>query len=357
MSKVKRLLLGVIVGMMALSCAVDGGDITEDFSMESYMAWIERYAPDADSVYGGVYIEFKERADNWRDLDTAELDSVYVRLNYTGYTLAGDIFETRDSALAKQMGTWLPTTHFVDDYVPYSLHGKLSVGLMVGIDSMRVGDSARIYMPSKLGYTSTMNENTGYAGTTSYYTGFPIYFDVRLNAIVRDPSKAEIEEVDKWVSENWKGSVIDTIAEGFYLRKVLPNPVGDTITSDSTVTYDYDSYFLDGKLLKTTSDSLAKAMEYYKAGESYNSVTITSNTLKDTTTTSTYSVFPKSLLKMQYGETAEVVCISTYAAGAAGDRTNVPEIQYYMPQRFIIKAETNIVEKDDEADEEEDTKE
>ncbi|MFI3287940.1 MAG: hypothetical protein R3Y61_05630 [Rikenellaceae bacterium] len=354
MSKVKRFAVGVIVGLIALSCAVDSTDYSEEFSTDSYLAWIKQNAPNADSLAGNVYIEFFERADNWEELtDTVELDSVFVRINYTGWTLAGDAFETRSESLAKMMGTWLETTHFVDDYVLFSVYSKLSVGLLLGLDSMRVGDSARIYMPYELGYTSSMNVNSGYAGTTSYYTGYPVYFDIRLSAIVDDPDTYELNELNSWVLENWGTSGYDTLAEGFYFRLLTENPVGDTITEDSSATYDYCSYFLDGQGIITTIEDTAYVWGYHDDDESYSDITITSSTFTDIDdTTNTYRVFPMSILNMRAGEVGEAVCISDYAAGNSGDQTNVPEIQYYQPQRFIIFVEDDT-DYDDEEEEEE----
>ncbi len=350
MTKLKRLFLCALVSVMALSCAEESIDVTTDFPKESYLKWIENNAPNADSLSNDVFIEFKERAENWESLAGPILDTSWVRVNYTGRTLNGDVFQTRDSALSKQMGTWAYTTHFVDDYLYYRSGGNmLCEGLVTALGAMRAGDSARVYIPADMGYGSVMGENDGYIGTTGSYLGFPVYFDIRLNVIDNNPYVDEVARLNAWVAENWGMTEKDTLREGFYIRVLESNPGGDIITKDSTATYNYESYFLDMKPIETTFEELAEEWGYYNSKTAYDPVTITPSVFEDTI--SEYRVLPMTVLEMRRGEIAEAAVTSKWA-GQAGDLAAKPQIMPYECQLFkIYLKEIEVEEEDEESDE------
>lgn len=351
MSRVKWVFVSLLVSFIIFSCARET-DPTEDFMEESFLAWIAKNAPNADSLPGNVYIEYKERADNYEDLPTAILDTSWLRVNYTGYTLAGDIFETRDSALAIQMGTWAYNTHFKDDYLLYSLYNtKLCYGLMIAFDTMRAGDSARVYIPAEFGYSSSMSTNAGYTGLSSSYTGYPIMFDIRLAAIENDPDTVELELLNRWVAKNWGLTEDDTIKTGLYYRITSPYAAGDTITSDSSITYDVSSYFLDFHPNRTTLEDVALDWGYYSSDSTYSSVNISSSTFEDTT--GTYSAYSQVILQMRKGEVAEGASISSYLTGIYGWETALPQVLPYEPQWFVIEVDADEDDPDDDDDEDE----
>ncbi len=336
MSRLRGLILAAVIGLSVLSCAKEAESPLGDVNIESFLAWMEKNAPEAVELDYGVFMDFKQRAANWEQLPTPKVDTSWIRLSYTGYTLAGDVFETRDSLLAAQLGTSLPTTHFVDDYIFYTSQQKLCYGLYLALSELRVGDEVRIYIPEFLSYTTTMNENSGYAGPAgSTYVGYPVYFDVKIASIDEDPREIEVQRINDWVADNWGMTEADTLREGLYMRIIDARPLGDTITEDSTATYQYFSTFLDGHPSQTNIQSIAEEWGTYSTSDSYSLVSITNSTFTDTL--STFGVFPRVILNMRQGETAEAVAASWYAAGIYGDADQVPQVLPYDTQVYQIE--------------------
>ena len=107
---------------MATSCAereVEDYDILENNSLRAWM----------DKNYDGPYDSW-EQDPNWKSTDSglyiysmrhsdgeAVADTTWVRISYTGKTLDGNIFYTRNAGVAKRQGTFSRRTHYVDDFV------------------------------------------------------------------------------------------------------------------------------------------------------------------------------------------------------------------------------------------------
>ncbi len=338
------------MSVVAVGCATPGDNPMADFPLESFEAWIDVNAPTADSLAEGVYIEYYSRATNWEELPAPIVDTSWIRLNYTGYTLDGSVFETRDSTLALQLGTWVQTTHFVDDYVPYAVSNKICPGLYVALTNMRQGDIARIYISASMAYSSTlMGENSGYAGPTLEYFGYPVYFDVMVDEIVDDPQEHELDSLQRWVQANWKdkGYVVDSLAEGIYMRMILEDPTADSITSDSTVNYNWQSYFLDNHPVNTNIEDLAEEWGVYSSSVLYDIEQMTPSKFEDSL--STYQVYRLAIINMRQGEIAEAVAVSWLAAGVFGDAGAVPQILPFESLRFNIET----LAKEDDTDEDE----
>ncbi len=337
--------IGVLV-VANLSCATGNNDYGVDFAGESFLAWMEKNAPNATLLEEGIYIEYFERQKNWEELPEIEADSSWLKLNYTGYNLQGSAFITRDSSEGAWLGlTSSPRSRFVDDYIFNQNTSKLCAGLQSGLNYMRAGDSARIYIPTALGYGASIASNTTYTVSTINYVGVPIYFDIALKDIVNDPYEKEIELLNQWVAENWGMTEEDTLKTGFYIRTITEGNPKDSITVDSTVTYDYSSYFLDGQLYKTTLEDVAVEWGYYSSSDNYYSVTVSS--IEFSSTTVTNSVYREALLEMCYGEVAEVAAISLYGIGFQGDQTSDPEVLPYESMLFSIEAHEYVVEEEE----------
>ncbi len=80
------------------------------------------------------------------------LDTVSV--NYTGYLLNGQVFDTSIEEVARENDLYNEGRQ----YVPYEVvigRSRVIRGWHIGLDSMSVGDKATLFVPSKLGYGPT----------------------------------------------------------------------------------------------------------------------------------------------------------------------------------------------------------
>ena len=66
--------------------------------------------------------------------------------------IAGDVFTTRDSAVARQQGTFEYYTHYAPELVEYELGGAMIDGLYHALGAMTEGDSVVAYIPPALSY-------------------------------------------------------------------------------------------------------------------------------------------------------------------------------------------------------------
>lgn len=330
-------LTAVLAAVFVASCAEQKYDPTSGFQRESFDAWVKKYDPIAEKKASGIYVRFYNRDANWSELPAPVLNTSWLSINYTGRALSNNVFETRDSALTQLIGTWAITTHFVPDFVLYNQTQKLCTGMVDALSFMREGDSARIYIPSDLAYSSTMSVNSAYSYTGTTYINFPIYFDIALKRIVNDPYTVELQRTKKYAESLGFNTIMDSVDKGLYVRIVKSNPQGNEITVDSTVNAWYSSYFFDKKLVATNIDSIARKAGYYSSDTKYEVKTLSPANF--TATTGTYLVFPKAVLKMRRGESSQVVAASWWGAGMSGDLTGKPQILPYESLVYDIYVE------------------
>ncbi len=339
MSKAKNYFIVALLAAVLFSCAENKHNEVEGLQTQSFEAWMAKYASTAEKMPEGYYIEYYHRAPDWESLPAIDPDSSWVRINYAMSTLQGNIFETRDSLTARMLGTWAPTTHFVDDFISGS-SVKLCTGLTYALNNMRVGDSARVYIPTELGYNSSVADNVGYMGSEVTYVGVPVYVDIALKEIVNDPYEWELDNLNKWVADNWGLTIEDTISTGLYMRIIKANPTGDTLTTDSLANFNYSSFFLDGQLINTSIQSVADSAGYNDGETSYYYQTLTTEGVE--TGVDLYPVFADVIQDhMRKGESAEAVAASWYANGVGGDIAATPQLLPYQSHKYVITVLTD----------------
>lgn len=332
----------LIFGAFA-SCAKKSTSITGALSKESFNAWIQKNAPAAKKLDGDVYLEFKERSPYWEHLDAPKLDTSWLQLNLTAYTFSVEspqVIGTRNSELARLIGSWEYTTHFVPDVLlyKYESYGVICPGLAIALQYMRAGDKARVYIPADLMLSST-TFTTGYA-LIENYTGYPVYYDVELVDVIDKPTMWEENVAFKYAANNWRYTRSDTVAAGLYMRTIVSNPTGNPITLDSTVRMFQVLRFLDGQLLSTNIDSVA-ANNHYKGLEqtssSYSVLKLSPTDFDGDEYMKKNLIYRKILPLMRTGEQVEVVATSAWGLGNAGAVDNVPQIGAYEPLHYMFR--------------------
>ena len=162
----------------------------EDIEQRSLKAWIEKNHKDLVDNYqeeGGYYVEV---------LDPGCADSmaitgkdVWLWYDFTGRDLQGNICETRDWKLAKQLNTYNIHAHYVPTF---RFSGKESTTMMEGtylatfnklnIDGeefeVRYGTKLRLYMPSSI--VAPLSADGGYEGQYALDEGKPMIVDMHI---------------------------------------------------------------------------------------------------------------------------------------------------------------------------------
>lgn len=86
----------------------------------------------------------------------------WIQLDYTGRIMVdGDVFVTRDSAVAVEQGTFEYFTHYVPQMIQFYEDGDLPRGVYDAVGTMNEGDRVRVYVPYTLAYGNYGRSFTG----------------------------------------------------------------------------------------------------------------------------------------------------------------------------------------------------
>jgi len=106
----------------------------------------------ATTLESGLQILFLEQKDGAQPKQGQLVD-----LNYQGYFSDGKLFDTNVEEIAKETGTWdsRRAAHpkgYAPIQMPYSADAQMIPGFREGVQKMKVGDKAVLFIPSHLGY-------------------------------------------------------------------------------------------------------------------------------------------------------------------------------------------------------------
>lgn len=339
-------ILATAISIGVSSCAKTEPLAVGGLGEDSFKAWLAKNDPQAEAMPSGIYIHFKERGN--MEFLKPKPDESWFRIDYTIYAMNGVIAISRDSVRAKLVGSWVPVTHFVDDFLPYKsglnyTYPEICEGLRDAFQYLRVGDSARIYIPSRLAYTEQYFYeyfNKGNACEQATLSLMPLYFDVRVNEIVNNPKEQELLRVQDYVRLKWGILAKDSIGYGLYMRLLEDYPTGDSIKKDTTVRYFYSERFMDNHLVETNVEKVSEAAGYlgyvdWKYELNNFEPSAFESAGSDTTN---QRLFAKVFLKMKTGQTVEVVSTSEWTGqGNSGSKSNIPQVLPYEPRKMQIK--------------------
>lgn len=314
-------LVAVIFG-----CAKDPVLPSEDMSKISFEQWIAKNAPNAVKlpINDDVYIEYYYRNPTpWPDSLIPRLYSWFF-IDYTGYTFDGKIFVSRQSDKIRKSGTWSFKTHFVDEFSQWYPDGGIwCQGLLDAFTQLHYMDSARIFIAAPMGYTTdTMKRNVGTQGETSTYIGVPVYFDVRFKNSLNYAAKWWMDSLTRFVVDKWGLNPEDSIFSGCYMRKIVSNPSGYQIDTDSTVYAHYKDCFMDNHFISSNMDSVNIMEHTYNYQASYWPIS------KKVGSEDGYMDFyDRALPYMRKGETAEFALVAGWGPyGQEGSSYTIPQI-------------------------------
>ncbi|MFQ8806630.1 MAG: hypothetical protein ACLR8Y_18010 [Alistipes indistinctus] len=169
--------------MLAASCAKNEDESNETLRERSFEAWIQLYAPNAEKLDGGIYVEKLKSSEQPGALTPADVDT-WVMINYTGRTMAsGDVVVTRDPEIAKYQGTFNYYTHYTPDYVPFTPYNSIYYGsdlnLIVGnylaLGHMKEGEISGVSIFRRIWLTGRADTVTNTPGSADRTHWAPIF--------------------------------------------------------------------------------------------------------------------------------------------------------------------------------------
>ncbi len=212
--------------LFSASCAEENLRNYDGLEQVALDGWMERYHPELvknKQEKGGYYVDLLDAGDPAKPVN----DTIYwVRLEFTGRDLKGNICLTRDEMTARQIGTFTNHTHYVPFYrycgeessnLFDGLHLALRNTLTLDADyaaergfseevNLGLGAEAILYLPSTI--VGEMSGSGGYEGQyfdTSSFTldgNRPLIARIKVVDLVKNPLQREGEEVDAFGREN-----------------------------------------------------------------------------------------------------------------------------------------------------------
>ncbi len=355
-SFLKKLAVPLLMLLVAVSCAeTEPGLPFEERQQEAFDLWMAKYHPGITKLESGLYLEWISQNPSHRRLN----EGYWMILNYTGRTIAGDIYTSRSADIAKQLGYFSYETHYVGEYSQftttfgdsdYSALYNTPIGELEALALMHEGDSVRLYIPPKLGYVYGFSGATGYVSGVAMTSSYPVILELGLQKVVPDPVIYDHEQTYLFARDSLGIlSPADSTAYGLYMKKLVEVPDGDTITTDSTVSVYYVGRFIDGFVFDTNVDSVAKARGIYetivsdenRGSSHFNPLTVTPSPNKSEGAKG----FDQAILHMRKGEKSEVVMNSSLGYGSTGDTyEGYLVIPPYTPLIFEIYVESDETE-------------
>ena len=338
MNRIIRVISACAVAAVCLSsCAKEPSVDWDTLREDAFEAWMDLYGDGAEKQESGVYIKKLHSESN---VVKPPIEGDWVAIDYTGRLLTtGDVFATRDSAVAQQQGTFQYYTHYVPEFVEYKKGESIIDGLYYTLATMNEGDSELAYIPPALAYgTAGGSFSNGYQGQISSVSAFiPIIMNLRLDKIVPDPLSYESSLVREYAYEKWGLAVNDTVRKNMYRRVLSQGKDTTTVGKDSVVCLYYIGKFLDGFVFDTNiADSALKYNIYSTSSSStkYDSISLTVGSSDTTYIKGFYS----AVEGLRYGDVAQVVFTSTYGYGSTGTSSSGSTvIQPYSPLMFTIE--------------------
>lgn len=239
--------------VLLASCAkeqTESYDKFEDQALEAYMTQKHKDLLENYQTDGGYYVDIIKLSDK-ADPKPVNDTICWVKFDFSGRDLSGNIALTRRAAEAYQLGTFTKYTH----YVPYYRYcGEANAGLIEGtylamrntlhlgeeyarnkgIDReylLRDGDVVRLYMPSRVVGSGGISGDGGYEGQYSLSAKRPLIMEMEIVGIDKNPLEAEGSLVDAFAKENG-GMVMFTKdgEDGSEKRRPIPGTESTPIT-------------------------------------------------------------------------------------------------------------------------------
>lgn len=227
MKWITRLLYLPVVGMLFLSsCAKDQTESYDKFEDQALEAWMTQNRPDLLGNLqseGGYYVDVLAAGETLSDEVAPIRDTAcWVRFDFSGRDLSGNIILTRRAAEARLVNTFTKYTHYVPYYrycgvantsllegsylaMRNVLHLDEEYARKRGLDpefELRKGSKVVLYMPSRIVGASGVEGDGGYEGQYSLSSKRPFIVEMVVKEIVKNPLESEGSDVDSFCEAN-----------------------------------------------------------------------------------------------------------------------------------------------------------
>lgn len=269
----------------AAGCAKQTETPANEAEKRYFDAWMEIHHPDVTPTEHWVYIIDEEKTSS---TSPEALSKDYVFVTYTQKDLSGNISETTDSLVAKQLNQFQRQNYYGPAvwYRP-----NMMSGIYYAIEGMDIGDFRSVVIPGWfMGYDRYDSEEAYLANVTG---GSNAIYDIKVTGQTDDIIKWQIDSMSIFVGEDKFGmfrqiTPSDSTEYGFYYEGIIQDENGETVDTpeylesisedeeheslfpqDTTVYINYTGRRLDGQAFDTTDEITAKDNGIYSSDKTY----------------------------------------------------------------------------------------
>ena len=345
MKNLVRLFAIIFLGITATQCAKQENESFNTTEERSLDAWMKENHPGVEKTEFGIYIEWLRPSDT--DAPMVETTD-WVRYNTKITCMDNTLLVSRYEEDAVREGTFSRYTHYVPHYNMFSEYLKCTHAEFITLTKMHVGDSVRIYSPSRQAFQDAqLNAIYGYEGwvcsdknpykAVPDLTKKPVIIDLVLKDIIKDPKEYEMGQVEAKAQE-WGLNVNDTIRKELYFSYIDEDLTAPKVAFNDTIYIEYTGRFFDGFLFDTNEPQVA--------ANEWNEFYITSpGKFIPSITTALYSQIklPSALKevfrdeRIRYNSKFKVLLSSDWAAGVTGISPSVAQAEVAAYTPFIYE--------------------
>ena len=269
MNRLSILICAAAAASLLASCAKNETSGVNDANKRYLESWMKINHPGAVKDGLGIYI-LDESSGSGIAAGKAE-DFPYAYITYTSRDLEGNILESTDEEVAKQLGTYSDSKYY-GPVVRLRNSTAMTAGQEMVIDPMRVGGSRTAVIPGWLN-----NPNYRYETEEDYLknvTGEDNILSVKLHDVIPDIAQWQIDSICRYMIHNFKYPV-DSLKYGFYYYQIVPPSDTTSFTSGDEVYINYTGRLLSGKAFDSTDEKVAKDAGIYNTRSSYEPLKVT----------------------------------------------------------------------------------
>jgi len=328
-----RYLIATAALLFLASCAKESSIGTNDDAKRYFDAWISQNHPAATRTPLGSYIISRTEGTG-----VPAGDSMYVRLNYSYYTLDGDLASTTDEMVARQCKTYSAANYYGPalSYRGENLEA-MGAGLEEAISGMKVGGKMRIVIPGWLSQAARYDSEAEYLANCS---GTDYIYDIELVDLFNDEEKWERDSLLRFMAANYPEAKEDGTYDGFFYVKEKGDDDASVFPSDTTFYINYTGRLLNGQVFDTTIADTAKVWNLYSSSTTYQQKSVTWYSDDEDFThikladNEIINGFAYALSQMHPGEKGTCFFVSKYGYSFSGSGKSIPACS---PLSFTIE--------------------
>ena len=294
-------LAAVVVGLVSCNKGMDNSE-EEQRIVENEQA-IEKYIADSALTVtrdpqGFYYSSVKSNPTGTKAAVGEE-----VSIRYNMYLLNGTRIWTSERDTIK-----------LSKYPFYTGYAFVLPGMELALNTMRIGEKIKLFVPFYLGFGTSSRVLTGYSTNATIPTYSPVRIDMEFVG-----KRTEIEQINEFIAAK-KLTVSERTNDNLVIVKTAPVITGDTLGSNKAVKIKYVGKLLDG----TVFDPGTTPLEFTTGAGRNNLI----------------SGFDRAIRRLKIGEKATLILPSAIAYGKNGAvnsaQTNFT-VKPYQPISFEVE--------------------